>query len=123
MRSLFDSQPDRRPALWPKRRRHIAKFVVLGMLCLLAACQPGEVTETESFEKAEVAYRDGRYKSAIDDYERFLVRYPHSPLAEVAELRIRTISREIQSMLGRTATPPPLYRGEAKDAIKNAQDD
>ncbi len=86
---------------------------------MMTACRPSEVTETESFEKAEVAYREGRYKSAIDDYEKFLVRYPHSPLAEVAELRIRTISREIQSMLGRTDTPPPLYRGEATDAIKN----
>lgn len=122
MRSLFASHLPGRLAVAGSLRCRLARLIVSGVVCL-TACQPGEVTETESFEQAEVAYRQGRYKSAIDDYERFLVRYPHSPLAEVAELRIRTISREIQSLLGRTATPPPLYRGEATDAIKNARED
>ena len=85
---------------------------------VFGACEPVHVTETASFEEAEVAYRQGHYASALDGYERFVARYPSSPLAEVAELRIRAISREIQSMLGRTKTPPPLYRGAAESAIK-----
>lgn len=98
--------------------RRGVQCAVLFFLCLCLACEQDRITETESFEQAEVAYREGSYKVALDNYEQFLVHYPHSPLAKVAVLRIRTINREVQSMLGRTSTPPPLYRGEQQDAIK-----
>lgn len=95
----------------------VAIFVCSGV-GMLPGCEQQRITETESFEQAEVAYREGRYRSALDDYEQFLRHYPRSPLAKIAALRIKTINREVQSMLGRTATPPPLYIGEGQDAIK-----
>lgn len=83
------------------------------------ACQDDSVTETKSFETAEIAYRSGSYNKAMDGYETFLKRYPNSPLADVAKLRIRSINREVRGMLGRTGTPRPVYRGEKNDATKN----
>lgn len=104
-------------------RRH-ARTARAGRIFLVAlligastwACQPSAMTETESFEHAEVAYREGHYRAAIDGYEAFLERYPRSPLAKIARLRIRCINREVRSMLGRTGMPRPLYRGEPQDA-------
>lgn len=91
---------------------------MVGCLLFASACQPDQVTETQSFEHAELAYRQGRYQRAMSGYQTFLKRYPSSPLAQIATLRLRTIEREQQGMLGRTDTPPPLYRGEDEDAMK-----
>ena len=76
----------------------------------LTGCEGPDHTQTASFEAAEVHYRQGHYERALDGYQSFLKRYPDSPLAEVAELRIRTIKREVSSMLGRAELPRPIYR-------------
>ncbi len=100
-------------------RASATRWLVCGVVCLvcwLTACQPSARTETESFESAEVAYREGRYEAALDGYEGFLKRYPRSPLADIAKTRIRTINREVRSMLGRTDTPRPMYRAPSDNA-------
>ena len=86
------------------------------VVCLLGGCRAGATTQTNSFEIAETAYKTGDYKSALDGYEGFLRAYPSSPLAQVARLRIRCIHREVRSLLGRTDTPRPMYRGQSPNA-------
>lgn len=89
---------------------------------LSVGCQPTRQTETQSFELAEEAYRTGRYREAIDGYESFLERYPSSPLASTARVRIRSLTREVRSMLGRADTPRPIYRGKGADATLTEAD-
>ena len=74
-----------------------------------AGCDKIEVTETGSFERAEEAYRTGAYKDAIDQYERFILTYPTSPLSEVSKMRLRHIRRELTSIMGRPNMPGPVY--------------
>ncbi len=76
------------------------------------ACEVPTQTETASFEEAERHYRVGNYESALDGYQSFLRLFPESPLADVAELRIRTIRREVSSVMGRNDTPRPVYVGQ-----------
>ena len=100
----------------PRRPRSIWLCACLLMAACAWGCQPSSSTETSTFEQAEIAYREGSYRRALDSYERFLERYPRSPLAATARMRIRCINREVQAMLGRTGTPRPLYLGEGEDA-------
>lgn len=76
---------------------------------LLVACTPPEKTETVLYESAEVHYRRGDYQRALDGYESFLKLYPESPLADVAQMRIRGIKREVTSVLGRSDIPRPKW--------------
>lgn len=87
-------------------------LVLCALGCALwgsAGCAPQASPETESFERAEVAYRRGEYKRALGDYEVFLKTYPSSPLARVARQRIRCLNREVQALLGRHGMPRPIY--------------
>lgn len=82
---------------------------MLAMVIVSGACEAPGKTETALFEDAEVHYRRGDYQSALDRYESFLKSYPESPLANVANARIRIIHREVESMMGRTNTPAPRW--------------
>jgi hypothetical protein len=81
------------------------------MLLAGAACEDPRQTQTQAFEKAEAHYRTGEYDAALDGYQAFLEAYPTSPLAETAELRIRSIHREVRSVLMRKDMPRPRYIG------------
>ena len=91
--------------------------VIFLVFSLGGACAPPEKTETAFFKEAETHYRSGDYEGALDGYESFLRLFPESPLAEMAELRIRTIRREVSSVLGRTDIPRPTYRGGTSEGL------
>lgn len=80
-----------------------------------AGCKDSEQRRTTLFEEAERHYRDGEYDAALDDYQVFLERYPRNRLADTARLRIRSINREIQSMMSRDDMPTPNYRGDEQN--------
>jgi hypothetical protein len=84
---------------------------ILGSAALLqTACQPGPREETTLFEQAEQHYRSGHYDRANTRYKEFLQRYPRSPLVRTAELRLRTIDREVESIMGRSGDGNrPIY--------------
>ncbi len=75
------------------------------------ACEGTQKTETSMFESAEVDYRLGNYDNALSGYQAFLRRYPSSPLAPTAQMRVRSIHREVSSMMERPGTPRPVYHG------------
>jgi len=83
--------------------------------CFVAACDGPRQAETAAFEEAEVHYRAGDYDRALEGYQSFLRLYPESPLADVAEMRIRTIRREVKSMLGRSEMLRPVYHKPEAD--------
>lgn len=90
------------------------------LLCvgLASGCEDPEKTETEAFEKAEAYYRDGEYEAALDGYQAFLEAYPNSPLAETAELRIRSINREVGAVMMQDKMPRPEYKiGDDDEAV------
>lgn len=84
-------------------------FVCALLGLVLAACEPPGKTETVLYEEAEVHYRAGDYQRALDGYESFLKLYPESPLADVARIRIRSINREVNAVLGRSDIPKPKW--------------
>ena len=82
------------------------------MLALAAfACDGSRAAETTHFEAAEVEYREGNYDDALSGYQAFLERYPQSPLAPTVEMRLRSINREVSSVMERTGSPRPSYHG------------
>ena len=105
----------------PHRHHLLIRWLLAGCLTLAtlagaAGCAPAQQTETASFEAAEDRYREAEYQSALTLYQHFLRRYPTSPLAEVARLRIRSIHREVHGILGRNDMPRPRYRATGRDA-------
>lgn len=70
------------------------------------------------FEAAEVNYREGDYSAALEGYQDFLRRYPASPLATTAEMRVRNIRREVSSLMERTGSPRPTYHGSRRSQSK-----
>jgi len=84
------------------------RWMILATVLLVACEAPGK-TETALFEDAEVHYRRGDYQTALDRYESFLKSYPESPLANVANTRIRIIGREVDIMMGQPDTPRPRW--------------
>lgn len=81
----------------------------------MIACEDPQHTQTEAFETAEQRYRNGEYDAALDGYQAFLDAYPNSPLAKTAELRIRSIHREVRSVLMRKDMPRPEYVGPSDE--------
>jgi len=82
--------------------------------CLLAAvaglaCQQSPDRKTSVFREAETHFRSGEYDDALDDYRAFLESYPRHRLAETARLRIRSLNREVQSIMGRDDMQAPRY--------------
>ena len=82
-------------------------FATLGA----SGCEDGIEAETSAFEAAEIDYRQGNYADAMEGYQAFLERYPQSPLAPSAEMRLRSIHREVSSVMERTGSPRPSYHG------------
>lgn len=50
------------------------------------ATRKGEENEQTLFEKGVSAYKSGQYQQSLDAFDRFLARYPASPLAPDASL-------------------------------------
>ena len=97
-----------------------ARLLFGSLLCGLffafaLGCQDPEITETTHFEAAEHHYRQGDFEAALTGYEDFLRRYPGSPLAETAEMRLRNIRREVSSVMERPGSPRPIYHGSRPD--------
>ena len=85
---------------------------ILTMFCglLLAnACENNAVPAVTYFEHAEQAYKAGQYEVAHQNYNLFLKQNPDPQLARLAERRILSIEREIESVLGQKAGPKPAY--------------
>ena len=87
--------------------------LLIALIGLALSCQSPEQTDAELFEQAEASYRAGRYVLAIERYESFLSTYPESPLSETARLRLRTIHREVKSVLKRENLPQPIHHDGA----------
>lgn len=75
---------------------------------------PDTEVVTTDFDRAESFFRQGIYERALDDYERFIERHPESPLADTARLRIRTIKREVSSMLENPKLKGAKYHGRER---------
>jgi hypothetical protein len=80
----------------------------VGALLFLGACETEFEEDTAVFERAEDLYAVGDYDSASALYRSFLVDHADSPLRAMAELRIRLIERELDSVMGRRGSPAPL---------------
>ncbi len=93
-------------------RRRLTPGHVLVFGCFvffaLSACAPGAQEETTVFQEAEALYSAGEYDGATERYEAFLERYPRSPFAKTARLRLLTIDREIESVMGTRGTNRPI---------------
>ncbi len=83
--------------------------IVLTSFCV--GCDDSREAETALFEAAEDDYRAGNYTEAQLGYQKFLERYPQSPLASTVETRVRNISREVSSVMETTDSPRPSYHG------------
>lgn len=86
------------------------------LIISMGACLPSENAETQAFEHAEAYYRAGNYDRALERYTRFLQSHPNSPMTKTAKMRVRTIHREVRSMLDRQDMPRPVYLGRALNA-------
>lgn len=91
-------------------RRYAKHYVFLGLLGLmLLACQPMLEPSRQVFDQAEDAYRSGQYDKAHQKYAQFLKQNPDPQLARLAERRILSIEREIESVLGKKSGPRPVF--------------
>lgn len=85
-------------------------YVFLALLGLfLLACQPPFEPSRQVFDRAEDAYRSGQYDIAHQKYAQFLKQNPDPQLARLAERRILSIEREIESVLGKKSGPRPVF--------------
>lgn len=88
----------------------LSLFIALVLaVAVLASCQEPTPPQTDLFEQAEVLLHRGDYDGATRYYRAFLDRHPNSPLAPVAEQRLRNIDRELEAVMGRRSTPAPIY--------------
>lgn len=90
----------------------LALFLTLAIVVTAlgpVGCQEPAPPQTDLFELAEEHLQRGDYDGATRNYEAFLERYPHSPLAPIAEQRLRNIDRELEAVMGRRSTPAPIY--------------
>lgn len=94
----------RRPRLWT----HLVALLVLLSLALFG-CEKSAREETHVFQEAEALYRAGDYDGAAARYQLFLETYPRSPFARTAQLRLKTIDREIESVMGTRGTNRPIF--------------
>lgn len=91
------------------------------MLALNIGCEPDVRDETEIFEEAELLYRIGDYDAAGELYEDFLEAYPRSPFARTAKLRLRTIEREVEAVMGARGGNRPIYVRPSRDPAEGPQ--
>ena len=99
-----------------RARRALVAVMGLALMVHVAACLPSENAETQAFEHAEAYYRAGNYDRALEGYTRFLQSHPNSPMTKTAKMRVRTIHREVRSMLDCQDMPRPVYLGRALNA-------
>ena len=83
-------------------------FILALMLCVMG-CQGQSTPSRQYFDTAEEAYRSGRYEVAHQNYSLFLRLNPDPQLARLAERRILSIERELESVLGQKNGPRPAY--------------
>jgi hypothetical protein len=88
--------------------RALALLLVLSALGPVA-CHDPLPPPAQAFEDAEARLREGDYDGATRLYQTFLASHPHSPLAPIARQRLRNIDRELEAVMGRRATPAPIY--------------
>ncbi len=80
------------------------------LMCLaLTACDQNIRDETTTFEQAERLYRAGDYDGAANLYRAFLREYPRSPFTRTAELRLKTIEREVDAVMNTRGGNRPIY--------------
>jgi outer membrane protein assembly factor BamD (BamD/ComL family) len=96
-------------------------MVMLLVMTLALGCEDPREAETTAFEAAEVEYRQGNYGDALDGYQAFLKRYPQSPLAPTVEMRIRSIHREVSSVMNDRHAIRPSYHGSEREQSRAAQ--
>lgn len=84
-------------------------FFLLAAALTVTACQPEPQEETILFQEAETLYKGGDFDGASKRYQAFLRAYPRSPLAETARMRLRTIDREVESVMGVKGGNRPIY--------------
>ena len=96
------------------------------MAVTLTGCEDRIEAETRAFESAELHYQQGDYDAALEGYHSFVERYPQSPLATTARMRLRSIHHEVSSIMDRHSWPPPSYhgpQGQQSPAAPGSQDD
>ncbi len=95
--------------------------VLIGLVLMLAscllACQPERLSDRSLFDEAEQAYRQGHYDRAVELYEAFLKGSPDPQLARLAERRVLSIEREIETVMGNRAGPRPIYLRPVLDDV------
>lgn len=72
-------------------------------------CQEPGPPDSTLFERAEERMHAGDYEGARQNYTRFLEAQPTGPFSELARQRLVNIEREMDSVMGRRATPAPIY--------------
>ena len=96
-------------------------FLVLVITACAMACHPQQKEETVLFQEAETLYQDGDYEGAAGRYQAFLEAYPRSPFAATARRRLKTIDREVDSVMGVRGGNRPIYvrpRAKTPDAVR-----
>jgi len=88
----------------------LGRFLVMAVAVVgSSSCHEPTTPPTELFQRAEELLQLGDYDGASSNYEAFLERFPNSPLAPIAEQRLRNIDRELEAVMGRRSTPAPIY--------------
>ena len=104
--------------------RKSAKAELQGVAGAAAAARHSNLgVETRAFEHAMALQRSGRHAASLQEFERFLSRYPRSPLAQEAQVqRFRLLKRLGHDRQAAVAArkymadhPRGFARGEAKD--------
>ncbi len=105
--------------------RLLRTVLSLAVACALLAtgCREAPERDTALFERAEQRLRSGDYEGATRDYEVFLENYPTSPFAPMARQRLTSIDRELEAVMGRRASPAPIYIRpiETREAERQAE--
>lgn len=79
------------------------------------ACERSPEQRTSQFREAETHFERGEYEQALDDYQAFVEQYPRHRLADTARLRIKSVNREVQSVMGRDDMQTPRHVAEESD--------
>ncbi len=86
------------------------KILLLFVLIIgMNACENKAIPPIQYFERAEAAYKAGQYEVAHQNYTIFLKQNPDNQMARLANYRLESIEREIESVLGQKTGPRPAY--------------
>ena len=95
--------------LLPMPISRLHKILMLALMLMMMGCQGQSTPSRQYFDTAEEAYKSGRYEVAHQNYSLFLRLNPDPQLARLAERRILSIERELESVLGQKNGPRPAY--------------